>query len=292
MGRFSGKHKRRAAMWFKRLRDEICAALEAIEDEFAGAPPYGALPPERFRRTRWVREIEEGGRARGGGGVMALMRGQVFEKAGVNVSLVQGILSEEFRRRIPGAAEDPRFWASGVSVVIHPRSPRVPAVHMNTRMIVTTQGWFGGGADMTPVFEEAADTTDFHAALAAACEGYRAGAHADYKQWCDDYFFLPHRGEARGIGGIFYDNLDSGDWERDFSFTQAVGRAFLSVYPRIVRRHAAQPWTDADRNRQLVKRGRYVEFNLLYDRGTLFGLKTGGDVEAILMSLPPLAAWP
>jgi coproporphyrinogen III oxidase len=292
MGRFSGEHQRRATIWFKRLRDEICAALETIEDEFADAPPYGALPPGRFRRTRWVREIEEGGRARGGGGVMALMRGQVFEKAGVNVSLVQGILSEEFRRRIPGAAEDPRFWASGVSVVIHPRSPRVPAVHMNTRMIVTTQGWFGGGADLTPVFEEAADTADFHAALAAACEGYRAGAHADYKQWCDDYFFLPHRGEARGIGGIFYDNLDSGDWERDFSFTQAVGRAFLSVYPRIVRRHAARPWTDADRNRQLVKRGRYVEFNLLYDRGTLFGLKTGGDVEAILMSLPPLAAWP
>ena len=292
MERFTGDHRRRATIWFKRLRDRICAALEAIEDDFAGASPYGATPPGRFRRTRWAREIEAGGRATGGGGVMGLMRGQVFEKAGVNVSLVHGTFSEEFRQRIPGAAEDPRFWASGVSVVVHPRSPRVPAVHMNTRMIVTTRGWFGGGADLTPVFEVAADTADFHAALATACDGYRAGAYAEYRKWCDEYFFLPHRGEPRGVGGIFYDNLDSGNWERDFAFTQAVGRAFLAVYPDIVRRHAGEPWTEEDRRRQLAKRGRYVEFNLLYDRGTLFGLKTGGNVEAILMSLPPLTAWP
>jgi coproporphyrinogen III oxidase len=292
MERFTSQDKRRATIWFKQLRDHLCAALEAIEDEFAGTPSYGAAPPGRFERKRWAREIEEGGRASGGGGVMGLLRGQVFEKAGVNVSLVHGAFSEEFRQRIPGAAEDPRFWASGVSVVIHPRSPKVPAVHMNTRMIVTTRGWFGGGADMTPVFEVPADTADFHAALAAACDGYRLGAYAEYKNWCDEYFFLPHRGEPRGVGGIFYDTLDSGDWERDFAFTQAVGRAFLAIYPDIVRRHAAEPWTEEDRRRQLAKRGRYVEFNLLYDRGTLFGLKTGGNVEAILMSLPPMTAWP
>jgi len=292
MERFTSEDKRRAAIWFKRLRDDICAALEALENEFADAPPYGAAPAGRFERTRWARETEVSGRAHGGGGVMGLLRGQVFEKAGVNVSLVHGTFSEEFRQRIPGAAEDPRFWASGVSVVIHPRSPRVPAVHMNTRMIVTTRGWFGGGADMTPVVEVRADTADFHAALAAACDGYRQGAYGEYKKWCDEYFFLPHRGETRGVGGIFYDTLDSGDWERDFAFTQAVGRAFLGIYPEIVRRHAAEPWTEEDRRRQLVKRGRYVEFNLVYDRGTLFGLKTGGNVEAILMSLPPMTAWP
>jgi coproporphyrinogen III oxidase len=292
MERFTSRDKRRAAIWFKRLRDQICTALEALEDEFADAPPYGAAPPGRFMRTRWARDTAAGGRARGGGGVMGLLRGRVFEKAGVNVSLVHGTFSEEFRHRIPGAAEDPRFWASGLSVVIHPRSPKVPAVHMNTRMIVTTRGWFGGGADLTPVFEVAADTADFHAALAAACNGYRAGAYAEYKKWCDEYFFLPHRDEARGVGGIFYDKLDSGDWERDFAFTQSVGNAFLGIYPEIVRRHAAEPWSEEDRCRQLVKRGRYVEFNLLYDRGTLFGLKTGGNVEAILMSLPPMTAWP
>jgi len=292
MERFSGRHRRRAAIWFKRLRDELCAALEAVEDAFADTPLYGDGPPGRFRRTRWARETGEDGRADGGGGVMGLMRGRVFEKAGVNISLVHGAFSEEFRHRIPGAAEDPRFWASGLSVVVHPRSPRVPAAHMNTRMIVTTRGWFGGGADLTPAVEVAADTADFHAALAAACDGYRPGAHAEYRRWCDEYFFLPHRGETRGAGGIFYDTLDSGDWERDFAFTQAVGRAFLGVYPEIARRRAAEPWSEEERRRQLVKRGRYAEFNLLHDRGTLFGLKTGGNVEAILMSLPPLAAWP
>jgi coproporphyrinogen III oxidase len=291
MDRFTEADKRRAVIWFKRLRDDLCTAIEAIETEFAAAPPYGG-PPARFERKRWARSIEEGGKANGGGGVTSLLRGQVFEKAGVNVSMVHGRFSDEFRQRIPGAAEDPRFWASGVSVVIHPRSPHVPATHMNTRMLVTTRGWFGGGADLTPVIPDAADTAAFHGALRAACDDYRADAYAEYKKWCDEYFFLPHRGETRGVGGIFYDNLDSGDWDGDFAFTRAVGQAFLAAYPAIARRHAAQAWTDEDRRRQLVKRGRYVEFNLLYDRGTLFGLKTGGNVEAILMSLPPLTAWP
>lgn len=291
MDRFAEADKRRAVIWFKRLRDDLCAAIEAIEDDFAATAPYGG-PPARFERTRWARSIEEGGKANGGGGVMSLLRGQVFEKAGVNVSMVRGRFSDEFRHRIPGAAEDPRFWASGISVVIHPRSPHVPAAHMNTRMLLTTQGWFGGGADLTPVTPDDTDTAAFHAALKAACDGHDAEAYAAYKKGCDEYFFLPHRNETRGVGGIFYDNLDTGDWDRDFAFTRDVGQAFLAAYPAIVRRHAAQPWTDEDRHRQLVKRGRYVEFNLLYDRGTLFGLKTGGNVEAILMSLPPLTAWP
>jgi len=209
----------------------------------------------------------------------------VLEKAGVNVSVVEGTFSEEFRGRIPGAAADPRFWAAGVSVVVHPRSPLVPAAHMNTRMIVTTKGWFGGGADMTPVFEVAADTADFHAALRAACDGHDADYYPRFKAWCDDYFFLPHRNEPRGGVGIFFDELDTGDWESDFAFTRDVGTAFLDVYPRIIRRHMTEPWTDAQRRAQLVKRGRYVEFNLLYDRGTLFGLKTGGNTEAIVLSL-------
>jgi coproporphyrinogen III oxidase len=288
---FTDEQRQRASDWFGTLRDELCAAIESVEDAFAQPGRAGGDPPSRFERQAWTREAGPSGEE-GGGGVMAILRGRVFEKAGVNVSTVWGEFSPEFRDRIPGAGEDPRFWASGVSVVVHPRSPLVPAVHMNTRMIVTTRGWFGGGADLTPVFPVEEDTAEFHAALKEACDAYSAEAHARFKKWCDEYFYLPHRGEARGVGGIFYDDLNSGDWNKDFAFTQAVGRAFLEIYPRLVRRHMHAPWTEEQRHRQLVKRGRYVEFNLLYDRGTLFGLKTGGNVEAILMSLPPLTAWP
>jgi len=276
--------KAEAARWFEALRDRLTTALEAIEDEYAERGS-GSGAAGRFERRPWTREG-------GGGGVMALMRGQVFEKAGVNVSTVHGEFSSEFRAQVPGAETDPRFWASGISVVIHPRSPLVPAAHMNTRHIRTTKTWFGGGADLTPVFPDAADTADFHAALKHACDAHDAGYYPRFKQWCDEYFFLKHRNEARGVGGIFFDYHDTGDFLRDFAFTCAVGEAFVEIYPELVRRHFLAPWSAAQREAQLVKRGRYVEFNLLYDRGTLFGLKTGGNVEAILMSLPPEVKWP
>ena len=278
------ERQQRAVEWVAALRDRICAAFEAIEDEYAG-PDAAATAAGRFERKEWERPG-------GGGGTIALMPGRVFEKVGVNVSTVHGEFSPEFRNEIPGATEDPRFWAGGISLVAHMRSPLVPAVHMNTRHIVTKKVWFGGGADLTPIYPDPAAAEEFHAALATACQGYEADAYARFKKWCDEYFYLPHRDEPRGAGGIFFDYLDSGDWERDFGFVRAVGEAFLAVFPAIVRRRMNRPWTAAQRQHQLVRRGRYVEFNLLYDRGTRFGLKTGGNVEAILMSLPPEAAWP
>src|SRR5712671_6291393 len=280
----TGERQQRTAVWFGAVRDRICGAFETIEDEYAGADA-DQLPPGRFERRDWQR-------SGGGGGTIALMHGRVFEKVGVNISTVHGEFSPEFRGEIPGATEDPRFWASGISLVAHMRSPLVPAVHLNTRYIVTRKAWFGGGSDLTPIYPDPSAAEQFHAALAAACAGYEPDAYSRFKKWCDEYFYLPHRDEPRGAGGIFFDYLDSGDWERDFAFVQAVGDAFLAVFPAIVRARMNQLWTPEQRRHQLVRRGRYVEFNLLYDRGTRFGLRTGGNVEAILMSLPPEAAWP
>ena len=275
--------KQRAAAWFRELRDRLCAAMETLEPDAA-----------RFDRTIWKRGD---GAEDLGGGEMSMLHGTVFEKAGVHISTVYGEFSEQFRSQIEGAADDPRFWASGISVIAHPRNPHAPTAHMNTRMVVTTKGWFGGGGDLTPMLKtqrhaDHPDTQDFHKAYKSACDAHDAAYYLDFKEKCDEYFFLPHRNESRGTGGIFYDHLNTGDWDKDFAFTQDVGRAFLDVYPDIIARRKDTPFSDEEREAQLVQRGRYVEFNLLYDRGTTFGLKTGGNVDSILSSMPPAVRWP
>jgi coproporphyrinogen III oxidase len=286
------KNKDIATVWFRKLRDDICSAFEKLEDELI-ATKHIDLPTGRFERKQWQRQ-DEATQADAGGGEISIMRGRVFEKVGVNISTVYGKFSEKFAKQIPGADKDPSFWASGISLVAHMRSPKVPAVHMNTRHIITTKSWFGGGADLTPMRPVQADTDYFHAEFKAACDKHNPNYYNDYKKWCDEYFYLPHRNEPRGIGGIFYDYLEHNsqkEWEQGFAFTKDVGLCFLQTYPDIVRRYMNEDWTDEDREHQLQRRGRYVEFNLLYDRGTIFGLQTNGNVEAILMSMPPEVKW-
>lgn len=278
------QQKQQAEHWFRTLRNDICAAFEQLEVQ-ASPNLYGDNIGS-FERKVWQRE-------QGGGGEMSLMRGRLFEKVGVNISTVYGEFSEAFRKEIPGAAENPNFWASGISLVAHMANPHVPAVHMNTRFIVVGDGkksWFGGGADLNPMFENTEIEQYFHSQFKQCCDAHSPSYYDKYKEWCDEYFFIKHRGEARGAGGIFYDYLE-GSHAKDFAFTQDVGKTFLHTYPEIVRRTMSESWNESDRAHQLFKRGRYAEFNLVYDRGTRFGLMTNGNTEAILMSLPPVATW-
>ena len=278
----SGMDKRKiASEWFENLRDQLCSSFELIEGEYAEKK---GLKPGKFLRKTWDREG-------GGGGTMSIMKGNVFEKVGVNISTVHGEFSEEFRKHIPGADNDPRFFATGVSLVAHMCSPLVPAMHFNTRYIETTNGWFGGGGDLTPMYPDNYETEKFHNAFKQACDKHNEEYYPKFKKQCDEYFYLKHRNEPRGVGGIFYDYMKN-DFTKDFAFTQDVGRAILAVYPDIVRKKMYKEWTKEQREFQLIKRGRYVEFNLLYDRGTTFGLSTGGNTEAILMSMPPEVKWP
>jgi coproporphyrinogen III oxidase len=273
-----------ARTWFEALRTRICDEFEAIERE-AGSNAS-------FVFTPWNRDDDASGDS--GGGVMGVMKGKVFEKVGVNVSTVGGVFAPEFAKTMHGAGEDPKFFATGISLVAHMANPHVPAVHMNTRYLVTQKNWFGGGADLNPPIAYAQDTAEFHAAMERACAASPSGEYQRFKTWADDYFWIPHRKIHRGVGGIFYDHLDcDGDahFSDHFTLTRAVGNAFLDIYPALVRRRMAMPFTAEDKRAQLVWRGRYAEFNLVYDRGTLFGLKTGGNIDAILMSLPPVAEW-
>jgi coproporphyrinogen III oxidase len=281
--------KDEAVIFFRDLRDRLCAEFEKIETELS-ATRYANLAAGAFSRKIWHHTNDD--ETPGGGGEISIMKGRVFEKVGVNISTVFGHFKNEFQAQIPGATENNgAFWASGISLVAHMQSPHVPAVHMNLRMICTTKHWLGGGCDLTPVFPNTKDEEDFHTALKDCCNRHDSEYYEEFKNWCDRYFYLPHRNEPRGIGGIFFDYIDTGDWNKDFDFSKDVGNTFLQIFPEIVRRHMNKDWTKEDRNAQLIKRGRYVEFNLLHDRGTQFGLKTGGNIEAILMSMPPEVKW-